>query len=85
MLEQIIEADRKNRKYSITNINANLAKSLAARLSIKAGTRLTTEEMESISNNLFSCNMPEVAPDGSNILTIISLSELEKLLKEKGK
>ncbi len=84
-LEQIIEADRKKSEKLNTNINANLAKSLAARLSIKAGTRLTNEEMESISNNLFSCNMPEVAPDGSNILTIIPLTELEKFLKEKGK
>ena len=85
VLEQIIESDRKKSEKLNTNINITLARSLAAKLSTKAGTTLSNKEMESVFDMLFACNMPEVAPDGSNIITIIALSDLEKLLKEKSK
>jgi len=85
LLEKIIEAEKKKTGNLTSDINTSLAGSLAKRLSTKAGTSLTVVEMESIFNNLFSCNMPEVAPDGTNIVTIIPLSDLETFLKEKGK
>ena len=85
VLEKIIEVEKKKTGNLNTDINTGLARSLAKRVSVKAGTKLSVLEMDTIFNNLFSCNMPEVAPDGSNIVTIIPLSDVEKLLKEKGK
>ena len=85
VLEKIIESDKKKTGNLDADRNITLAKSLAARLSIKSGTTLITTEMSSIFNNLFACNLPEVAPDGSNIVIIVTLNELEKILKEKGK
>jgi len=85
VLEKIIEEEKKKTGNLNAAVNTTLAKSLAARLSVKPGTTLSALEMGSIFDTLFACQVPEVAPDGSNILTIVALSDLEKYLKEKGK
>ncbi len=85
VLEKVIEEEKKKTGNLNADINTTLAKSLAARLSVKPGTALSALEMGSIFDSLFACQVPEVAPDGSNIITIVALSDLEKYLKEKGK
>jgi len=85
VLEKIIETDKKKSGSLVADVNSSLARSLAARLSTKAGTKLDVREMGMIFDSLFACTMPEVAPDGSNIVTIVPLNDLEKFLKEKGK
>jgi len=85
VLEKIIESEKKKTGNLNADVNTTLAKSLAARLSVKPGTALTALEMGSIFDSLFACQVPEVAPDGSNVLTIVALADLEKYLKEKGK
>jgi len=56
---------------------------MASRLSVKTGKRLTIEEMSSLFDRLFACKIPDVAPDGSNIVSIIPLTDLENYLKKK--
>ncbi len=85
VLEKIIESEKKKTGNLNADVNTTLAKSLAARLSVKPGTALTALEMGSIFDSLFACRVPEVAPDGSSILTIVALADLENYLKEKGK
>ncbi len=85
VLEKIIESEKKKTGNLNADINTALAKSLAARMAVKPGTVLTSPEMASIFDSLFACAVPEVAPDGSNIVAIVPLAELEKYLKEKGK
>ena len=85
VIEKIIEADKKKTGNLNSDRNITLARSLAARLSVKPGVILTTKEMGSIFDSLFACSLPEVAPDGSNIVAIVTLTELEKIIKEKGK
>lgn len=83
ILEKIIEEEKKKTGNLKADINITLAKSMAARLSVKHGTKLTVLEMSSIFDNLFACTVPEVALNGTNIITIIALADLEKYLKEK--
>ena len=85
VLEKIIETDKKKSGSLVADVNKSLARSLAVRLSTKAGAKLDVREMRMIFDSLFACAMPEVAPDGSNIVTIVPLKDLEKFLKEKGK
>jgi DNA mismatch repair protein MutL len=54
---------------------------MAANLSVKAGTRLEEREMADIFQRLFSCKVPQLSPDGKNILAVIPLDEIEQFLK----
>jgi DNA mismatch repair protein MutL len=85
ILEKIIETYKNESENAGLNKNIILARSLASRMAIKTGKRLSVEEMANIFDTLFACSLPEVAPDGSNIVTIIQLNEIDKLLKEKNK
>ncbi len=85
VIEKILENHKKESDNLSIDKNIILAKSLASRLSVKQGKKLSEEEMASLFNDLFACRVPEVSPDGSNIISILPLAELDKLLKEKNK
>lgn len=82
VLEKIIENHKLHAKDLNYDKNIILARSMAANTSAKAGVRLSETEMEDLFNRLFACKVPEVAPDGSKILAIISLSDIEKMMKK---
>jgi hypothetical protein len=37
--------------------------------------------MQQLIDELFGCQVPEIAPDGSKILKIIQVSEIDKLIR----
>jgi DNA mismatch repair protein MutL len=53
-------------------------KSYACRSAIKAGTKLTNEEMESIADQLFAAALPYTCPHGRPTMLRVSLGELER-------
>ncbi|MCX7953656.1 MAG: DNA mismatch repair endonuclease MutL [Bacteroidales bacterium] len=55
--------------------------SLSKSISIKNGQRLYYEEIDSLINTLFTTSNPEFTPDGKKIFYILSIEEIEKLLK----
>lgn len=81
-LEKIIE----NHKLQARDINYDkrviLARSLAVNNSVKEGKRLSEAEMEDIFDRLFACKVPEISPDGKAIVTVLTLSDIEKLMKK---
>ncbi len=81
LLETIVENHKKEASNLGINKNIILARSLASRLSVKYGKKLSPEEMEGLFNGLFACEMPETALDGSKTLTILKISDIEELLK----
>ncbi len=81
ILERIVQNHKEQSKELNYDKNVNLARSMAVNLSTKAGTKLDEREMADIFQRLFSCKVPQVSPDGKNILAIISLAEIEKYLK----
>ena len=83
VIEKILENHKKESGNMSIDKNIILARSLASRLSVKSGKKLTPEEMSSLFDRLFACNMPEVSPDGSNIISIIPLADLESYFKKK--
>ena len=59
-----------------------IAKTMASQLSVKANTVLSDKEMENIVDQLFGCNVAEVAPDGKKIYTLLTLEELTQKLNQ---
>lgn len=81
-IEQIIEEYRSSNQ-AINNIHFNglLALGLAKSNAIKEGQTLSREEMQQLIDQLFACEMPNVAPDGAITVKIFDISEIEKLMK----
>ncbi len=80
-LERIVEDYKKQHNQPGMDNTIRLAGALASQLSIKQGTALNNEQMTYLFNNLFTCKLPEQAPDGSRTLSIIPLEKLEQFLK----
>jgi len=55
---------------------------MAANTSVREGTTLSEKEIEDIFHRLFACEVPEISPDGKSIVSIIALSDFEKLMKK---
>jgi len=56
----------------------NIAKSFSCKTAIKAGDRLTEQEMRVLVDHLFATSMPYVCPHGRPIVIKIPLGEFDK-------
>ena len=78
LLEQILD----NYKINTTDLQLdrklNLAKTMAVQLAIKPQTRLSEIEMQNLVDQLFACNVAEVAPNGKKIYVILNMEDLFK-------
>ena len=76
LLEQILENAKINRTDLKLDRKLNLAKTMASQLAIKAQTRLSEVEMQNLVDQLFACNVAEVAPNGKKIYVILNMEDL---------
>lgn len=76
LLEKILDNYKINRTDLQLDRKLNLAKTMAAQLSIKAQTRLTEPEMQNLVDQLFACNVAEIAPNGKKIYVIMSVEDI---------
>ena len=76
LLEQILENAKINRTDLQLDRKLNLAKTMASQLAIKAQTRLSELEMQNLVDQLFACNVAEVAPNGKKIYVILNMEDL---------
>lgn len=58
-----------------------LAKSLAKKMAVKRGKKLMQQEVDAIVENLLSCRLPDISPDGKPTLSVIPFEELNKKFK----
>lgn len=77
LLEKILDNGKINRTDLQLDRKLSLAKTMAAQLSIKPLTKLDEMEMQNLVDQLFACNVTEVAPNGKKTYVIISVDELE--------
>lgn len=84
ILEDVLDEFRNNEHASTIEIRENLAKSFACKAAIKAGDRLTSTEMVSLIDTLFSTEMPYVCPHGRPIIVKISTEELDRRFGRTG-
>ena len=78
LLEKILENYKTNTTDLQLDRKLNLAKTMAVQLAIKPQTRLSEMEMQNLVDQLFACNVAEVAPNGKKIYLILNMEDLFK-------
>ncbi len=77
ILSEILDEFKKNKGNSL-DIRDNIAKSFACRSAIKAGDKLTLEEMNSLIDQLFATQTPYFCPHGRPVVINIAKEEIDK-------
>ena len=78
LLEQILDNNKINRTDLQLDRKLSLAKTMASQLSIKPQTKLSEMEMQNIVDQLFACNVAEIAPNGKKIYVILNMEDYFK-------
>jgi DNA mismatch repair protein MutL len=76
LLERLLEGFKNNQSILKLDKRDNLARSLARNAAIKAGTKMSSEEMNQLTDQLFACQMPNVALNGKPVISTFTLNEL---------
>ncbi len=71
----------KEKNFSLAKFNDNLAKLVSCKMSIKANTNISYEDMESLISDLRECNNPFNCPHGRPTIINFTKYELEKMFK----
>ena len=79
-IDGLLEDYKKNRNDYTDDQRIKLARIIAGNIAVKTGQTLKPEEMQQLIDELFGCQVPEIAPDGSKILKIIQVQEIDKLI-----
>jgi DNA mismatch repair protein MutL len=74
----ILHEYRKNEQEKQLEVRDNLAKSFSCKAAIKAGDKLTENEMRILVDKLFATSMPYVCPHGRPIVIKIPIEELDR-------
>ncbi|MGB6647625.1 MAG: DNA mismatch repair endonuclease MutL, partial [Bacteroidota bacterium] len=78
LLSEILTLYREYQRASPLEVRDNLVKSVACRAAVKAGDKLTDEEMRELLRQLSAARMPYVCPHGRPILLRIPVEELDR-------
>jgi DNA mismatch repair protein MutL len=81
MLEKMLENYKLNRSDLQLERKLGIAKTMASQLAVKAQAPLSETEMQNIVDQLFGCNVAEIAPDGKKIYVLLTLEELTSKLR----
>lgn len=81
LIEYILENYKQQTQYP--GRRERIARTLARRASVKSGTRLSTDEMVALIDELFACREAHVAPDGKACIVTLSMDELFALFGRK--
>jgi DNA mismatch repair protein MutL len=76
LLEQLLEGFKNNQAILKLDKRDSLARSLARNAATKAGTKMSLEEMNLLIDQLFACQMPNVALNGKQVISTFTLNEL---------
>lgn len=82
-MQDLLEGFLETYKRNLVDLNleqrANLARSMAVKMSINKGKSMQREEMENLINELFSCESPELSPDGKKTLVLLPIDQLDQM------
>ena len=76
LLEQLLEGYKNNQAILKLDKRDNLARSLARNAATKSGVKMSLEEMNLLIDQLFACQMPNLALNGKLVITTFTLNEL---------
>lgn len=77
VFEGLIDQFKINKSSLTISTKENLSRSLAKRSCIKAGQRLQQEEINSMIDELFGCEVPNFAPDGRSTYFVLDLNRIK--------
>lgn len=77
VIESLLEQYRNNLELKLT-ARENIARAMARSAAIKRGQNLTPEEMQSLIDRLFACELPYKSPAGRNCFLTFELDDLQK-------
>jgi len=77
-LVEILDEYKTNEREKKLEVTDNIAKSFSCKAAIKAGDKLSQQEMRVLVDQLFATSMPYVCPHGRPILIKIPLGEFDK-------
>jgi DNA mismatch repair protein MutL len=78
LFEGLIEQYKTNKSELKLDRRENLARSLAKKSSLKAGTKLSLIEMNTLIDQLFACKTPNYAPNGNLTIVIMDMDKIAK-------
>jgi len=76
LLEQLLEGYKNNQSVLKLDKRDSLARSLARNAATKAGIKMSLEEMNVLVDQLFACQMPNLALNGKLVITTFGMNEL---------
>src|ERR1700744_4448146 len=76
LLEHLLEGFKNNQAILKLDKRDNLARALARNGAIKTGTKLSSEEMNLLTDQLFACAMPNAGLNGKPVISTFPLAEL---------
>jgi DNA mismatch repair protein MutL len=79
-IDSLLEDYKKERSGSTDDKRIKLARIIAGNMAVKTAKTLKPEEMQQLIDELFACRVPDIAPDGSRVLKIIQVQEIDKLI-----
>ncbi len=82
ILEKLIQGYKENLQELKLSKHENLARSMAKNVSIKPGKKLSQQEMNTLIDELFACEIPYTNPAGKPTLTMLQQDELERRFKK---
>lgn len=74
----------KEKNFDLDKFNEHVAATMACKMSIKANTAITMEEMQNLVNDLRKCKNPFNCPHGRPTTIYYSKNDLEKMFKRNG-
>lgn len=77
LIDEVLE---NYKKQSGSTKHQNIARILAQRASVKPGTRLSVEEMNTLVDELFACAENKLSPSGKSCFKTLNLDEIYKLI-----
>ena len=80
-IETLLEQYKNSGSELRTDHKTRIALALSKSICMKAGKKLSDEEMNWLVDNLFSCQTPETSPSGKIVLSILSMDELARRFK----
>ncbi|PKP52913.1 MAG: DNA mismatch repair protein MutL [Bacteroidetes bacterium HGW-Bacteroidetes-1] len=80
MIERVLEHYKKNSLDLHLDKRHNLARSMSLNMAIRYGQLLSETEMSALIDQLFACQIAEVAPDGRKILNVLTMNDLTSFL-----
>jgi DNA mismatch repair protein MutL len=80
MIEQVLEAFKHSASEVKLERRERLIRTFAMQRAIRRGKRLSTAEMETLLQDLFRCEQPQLSPVGAKVFVKLNIADIDKMI-----